>query len=120
MPPNPNELVSATSARASRPSCGMQSRSQAGSGASRLSVGGSHSRATASAEIAAAVTAKARAGALPNLVVDPVLPEAIGHLELLDIPGRWGRLDAFGRGRVHVEHWHGNGSGARPPQRTTR
>jgi hypothetical protein len=24
----------------------------------------------------------------------------IGHLELLDIPGRWGRLDAFGRGRV--------------------
>ena len=24
----------------------------------------------------------------------------IGHLELLDIPGRWGRIDAFGRGRV--------------------
>jgi hypothetical protein len=22
------------------------------------------------------------------------------HLELLDIPGRWGRIDAFGRGRV--------------------
>ena len=38
-----------------------------------------------------------------HLVVDPALPEGIGHLELLDIPGRWGRMDAFGRGRVHVE-----------------
>ena len=35
-------------------------------------------------------------------VVDPVLPQEIGHLELLDIPGRWGRIDAFGRGRVDV------------------
>ena len=34
-----------------------------------------------------------------HLVVDPALPAAIGHLELLDIPGRWGRIDAFGRGR---------------------
>lgn len=38
-----------------------------------------------------------------HLVVDPALPVAIGHLELLDIPGRWGRIDAFGRGRVVVE-----------------
>jgi glycogen debranching enzyme len=37
-----------------------------------------------------------------HLVVDPALPEQIGHLELLDIPGRWGRIDAFGRGRVEV------------------
>jgi glycogen debranching enzyme len=37
------------------------------------------------------------------LVVDAALPSAIGHLELLDIPGRWGRIDAFGRGRVDVE-----------------
>jgi glycogen debranching enzyme len=37
------------------------------------------------------------------LGVDPALPSGIGHLELLDIPGRWGRLDAFGRGRVDVE-----------------
>jgi len=37
-----------------------------------------------------------------NLVVDPALPMSIGHLELLDIPGRWGRIDAFGRGRVDV------------------
>jgi glycogen debranching enzyme len=38
-----------------------------------------------------------------NLVVDAALPRSIGHLELLDIPGRWGRIDAFGRGRVDVE-----------------
>jgi glycogen debranching enzyme len=35
-----------------------------------------------------------------NLVVDAALPKAIGQLELLDIPGRWGKVDAFGRGRV--------------------
>ena len=35
-----------------------------------------------------------------HLVVDPALPVDIGRLELLDIPGRWGRIDAFGRGRV--------------------
>ncbi len=38
-----------------------------------------------------------------HLVVDPALPITIGHLELLDIPGRWGRIDAFGRGRVETE-----------------
>ena len=38
-----------------------------------------------------------------HLVVDPALPVEIGHLELLDIPGRWGRIDAFGRGRVEVK-----------------
>jgi glycogen debranching enzyme len=37
-----------------------------------------------------------------HLVVDPALPVSIGHLELLDIPGRWGHIDAFGRGRVDV------------------
>jgi glycogen debranching enzyme len=37
-----------------------------------------------------------------HLVVDPALPRDIGNLELLDIPGRWGRIDAFGRGRVDV------------------
>ena len=35
-----------------------------------------------------------------HLVVDPALPASIGHLELLDIPGRWGRIDAFGRSRT--------------------
>jgi glycogen debranching enzyme len=34
-----------------------------------------------------------------NLIVDPALPESIGLLALLDIPGRWGRVDAFARGR---------------------
>jgi glycogen debranching enzyme len=38
-----------------------------------------------------------------HLVVDPVLPMTIGLLALLDIPGRWGRIDAFGRGRVDVD-----------------
>jgi glycogen debranching enzyme len=38
-----------------------------------------------------------------HLIVDPALPVGMGHLELLDIPGRWGRIDAFGRGRVDVE-----------------
>jgi glycogen debranching enzyme len=35
-----------------------------------------------------------------HLIIDPALPAEIGHLELLDIPGRWGRIDAFGRGRI--------------------
>jgi glycogen debranching enzyme len=37
-----------------------------------------------------------------RLVVDPALPQTIGRMELLDIPGRWGRVDAFGRGRYDV------------------
>jgi len=35
-----------------------------------------------------------------HLLVDPALPAMLGQIELLDIPGRWGRVDAFGRGRV--------------------
>jgi glycogen debranching enzyme len=37
-----------------------------------------------------------------HLLVDPALPTTIGHLEVLDIPGRWGRVDAFARGRVNT------------------
>jgi glycogen debranching enzyme len=40
-------------------------------------------------------------GLEPNegqLTVEPALPERIGHIDLLSIPGRWGRTDAFGRG----------------------
>jgi glycogen debranching enzyme len=37
-----------------------------------------------------------------HLVVDPALPQGMGRLQVLDIPGRWGRIDAFGRGRVDV------------------
>jgi glycogen debranching enzyme len=39
-----------------------------------------------------------------NMVVNPALPEHISRLELLDIPGRWGRIDAYGRGRPHFTH----------------
>jgi glycogen debranching enzyme len=38
-----------------------------------------------------------------NLIVDPALPTRIGNLELLDLPGRWKRMDAFGRGRVDTD-----------------
>jgi glycogen debranching enzyme len=33
-----------------------------------------------------------------HLVVDPALPRGIDWLALLDVPGRWGRRDAFARG----------------------
>jgi glycogen debranching enzyme len=38
-----------------------------------------------------------------NLIVDPALPKWLGNLELLDLPGRWKRIDAFGRGRVDTD-----------------
>jgi glycogen debranching enzyme len=38
-----------------------------------------------------------------RLVVDPALPAGIGLLALLDIPGRWGRVDAFARGQIDLE-----------------
>jgi glycogen debranching enzyme len=41
-----------------------------------------------------------------NLVVNPALPEHIGHVELLDIPGRWGRADAYGRGHPQFTQQH--------------
>jgi glycogen debranching enzyme len=34
-----------------------------------------------------------------HLTVDPTLPGNIGWIGLLDIPGRWGRVDAFGLAR---------------------
>jgi glycogen debranching enzyme len=37
-----------------------------------------------------------------HLVVAPALPESVGRMELLDIPGRWGVADAFGHGRPDV------------------
>nr|WP_246461089.1 glycogen debranching N-terminal domain-containing protein [Nocardia transvalensis] len=33
-----------------------------------------------------------------HLLVDSAVPREIGRVELLDIPGRWGHVDAFGRG----------------------
>jgi glycogen debranching enzyme len=38
-----------------------------------------------------------------NLIVDPALPLRIGNLEILDLPGRWKRIDAFGRGRIDTD-----------------
>ncbi len=34
-----------------------------------------------------------------HLLVDSALPDQIGWLQILDVPGRWQRSDAFGRGR---------------------
>ncbi len=34
-----------------------------------------------------------------HLLIEPALPEAFREIQLLDIPGRWGRMDAFGRAR---------------------
>ena len=39
-----------------------------------------------------------------RLLVDPAIPTAIPNIQLLDIPGRWGRVDAYGRGRVDLSH----------------
>jgi glycogen debranching enzyme len=38
-----------------------------------------------------------------HLIVDPSLPSGIGRVELLDVPGRWGRVDAFARARGRSE-----------------
>ncbi|MFF0121423.1 amylo-alpha-1,6-glucosidase [Micromonospora arida] len=34
-----------------------------------------------------------------HLIIDPAVPPGMGRLELLDIPGRWGMVDALGRSR---------------------
>ena len=38
-----------------------------------------------------------------NLIVDPALPLRVGHLQILDLPGRWKKMDAFGRGRIDTD-----------------
>jgi hypothetical protein len=53
-----------------------------------------------------------------NLIVDPALAENIGLLALLDIPGRWGRVDAFARGRVDLEPRQLRRQGARASTRS--
>jgi len=37
-----------------------------------------------------------------RLLVDPAVPKQIEWIELLGIPGRWGRADAFGRGLLDM------------------
>ncbi|SCL14136.1 Glycogen debranching enzyme (alpha-1,6-glucosidase) [Micromonospora rhizosphaerae] len=40
-----------------------------------------------------------------HLIIDPAVPDRMGRVELLDIPGRWGRVDALGRSRTpHEQH----------------
>ena len=48
-----------------------------------------------------------------NLIVDPALPLQFGNLELLDLPGRWKRIDAFGRGRIDTDRLLGLRAAAR-------
>lgn len=48
-----------------------------------------------------------------HLVVDPALPEGMGRIKLLDVPGRWGRLDAFGRDRVESQQRRSGRGGRR-------
>jgi glycogen debranching enzyme len=38
-----------------------------------------------------------------HLKIEPALPTSVGRLQLLDIPGRWGHIDAFGRGRIDLD-----------------
>ena len=38
-----------------------------------------------------------------HLAVDPRLPVGMGRIEVLDIPGHWGRVDAFARGRLNLD-----------------
>jgi glycogen debranching enzyme len=47
-----------------------------------------------------------------NLLVDPALPDLVGMIALLDIPGRWGRVDGFGRGRVDTSRRRAPGASA--------
>ena len=42
-----------------------------------------------------------------DMVVNPAIPLNIGYIKLLDIRGRWGRLDAFARGTVEAERHQG-------------
>jgi glycogen debranching enzyme len=42
-----------------------------------------------------------------NLAVNPALPVNLGHLRLLNIPGRWGRADAQAHGPEEVNKQHG-------------
>jgi hypothetical protein len=44
-----------------------------------------------------------------HLITEPAIPKDIGNIQLLDIPGRWGHTDAYGRGRPEV--YPGPGSG---------
>ena len=48
-----------------------------------------------------------------NLIVDPALPLRFGHLQILDLPGPWKKMDAFGRGRVDTDRLMGRKLGGK-------
>jgi glycogen debranching enzyme len=48
-----------------------------------------------------------------NLIVDPALPLRVGHLQVLDLPGRWKKMDAFGRGRIDTDRLIGRALGGK-------
>jgi glycogen debranching enzyme len=50
-----------------------------------------------------------------NLIVDPALPLRFGHLQICDLPGRWKKMDAFGRGRVDTDRLMGRRLGGKQP-----
>lgn len=37
-----------------------------------------------------------------NLLINPAVPLAFGRIDIFDIPGCWGRIDAFARGKIDV------------------
>ncbi|MGW2622578.1 amylo-alpha-1,6-glucosidase [Micromonospora taraxaci] len=43
-----------------------------------------------------------------HLIIDPAVPPGMGRVELLDIPGRWGKVDALGRSRGPTDQPDGN------------
>jgi glycogen debranching enzyme len=59
-----------------------------------------------------------------QLLVDAAFSTAVGRLEVLDIPGRWGTVDAFGRGRLDMEQierrYRGTRAAPRPPAAQAR
>jgi len=50
-----------------------------------------------------------------HLLVEPMLPVEIEQLQLIGIPGRWGRADAFGRGRIELGRSSQRPSHPNPP-----
>jgi hypothetical protein len=85
----------------------------AASHAADSSTGVCPKRSAAMTETSRSIRSSTRPRAARRLIVDPSLPTTIGHLELLDIPGRWGRIEAFGRGRVHLDGGRRRRRGAR-------
>lgn len=59
-----------------------------------------------------------------QLLVDAAFGTALARIEVLDIPGRWGTVDAFGRGRLDMQQieqrYRGTHAAPRPPAAQAR